>query len=333
VASVKILDHTYALPVIVTERFRVLQHQVHEQQQVVQTGLRWQPRLLGIIPRAPRTLTPEERWQELDRLVRNYDAIIAELRVSQEAYEAFFGQIAAGVQQALARQWEAMQREEEERLADAQHPGTQQDETLQRLVHEDGERLMQGVRLLGQAALLLLKKIALCQEGLARLVSDQDLQRRVLTELTGRLELHRRAYLRRQRIARLVQDAARAGATGDYCFGDDVTQLSQYAWYKENAQGTTHPVGQLQPNNWGVYDLHGNVSEWVQDWYNATEYQRRIAAGPAAVDPAGPAAGSYRVARGGSWRSTARRCRSAFRFYDAPDKRRTSLGFRLLRMV
>jgi hypothetical protein len=100
-----------------------------------------------------------------------------------------------------------IQRLEEERLADAQHPGIQQDEVLQRLVHEDGERLMQGVRLLGQAALLLLKKIALCQEGLTRLVADQDLQRRVLTELTGRLELHRRAYLRRQRIDQVVQEA------------------------------------------------------------------------------------------------------------------------------
>jgi formylglycine-generating enzyme required for sulfatase activity len=127
--------------------------------------------------------------------------------------------------------------------------------------------------------------------------------------------------------------AARAGATGDYCFGDDVTQLSQYAWYKDSAKGTTHPVGQLQPNDRGVYDMHGNVSEWVQDWYNATEYQRRVAAGTAVVEPTGPAAGSYRVARGGSWRSNARRCRSAFRFYDAPDNRLAILGFRLLRMV
>ena len=66
-ASVTILDQTYTLPVIVTERFRVLQNQVHEQQQVIQTGLRPQPRLLGIIPRAPLTLTPEERWRELDQ--------------------------------------------------------------------------------------------------------------------------------------------------------------------------------------------------------------------------------------------------------------------------
>ena len=115
------------------------------------------------------------------------------------------------MQQALARQWEAMQREEEERLADAQHPGTQQDETLQRLVHEDGERLMQGVRLLGQAALLLLKKIAPCQEGLARLVSDQDLQRRGAHRADRTPgTTPRRAYLRRQhRSAR-----ARCGSHG-----------------------------------------------------------------------------------------------------------------------
>jgi hypothetical protein len=199
----------YALPAIATERFRALQEQVQAQQQVIQTGLRPQPRLLGMIHRPPRTLTPEERWQELDLLVHNYDAIIAELDASKEAYAAFFGQLAAGVQQALIRQSAAMQHLEEERLADAQHPEVQQDATLQRLLHEDGERLMHGVRLLGQAALLLLKKIALCQEGLARLVADQALQRRVLSELTGRLELHRRAYLRRQRIDQAVRDAAR----------------------------------------------------------------------------------------------------------------------------
>jgi len=79
--------------------------------------------------------------------------------------------------------------------------------------------------------------------------------------------------------------------------------------------------------------MHGNVWEWVQDWYDAREYQRRVAAGTAVADPAGPAAGSYRVARGGSWRSNARRCRSAFRFYDAPDRRLATLGFRLLRMA
>ena len=63
-ASVTILDQTYALPAIATERFRALQEQVQAQQQAIQTGLRRQPRLLGMIPRPPRTLTPEERWRQ-----------------------------------------------------------------------------------------------------------------------------------------------------------------------------------------------------------------------------------------------------------------------------
>ncbi|MBM3224920.1 MAG: hypothetical protein FJZ47_14105 [Candidatus Tectomicrobia bacterium] len=208
-ARITILDRTYPLPEISTARFRVLQEQVQVQHQLIQTGLLPQPHWLGLIPRAPRQLTPHERWQALDVLVRNYDAILTELRTSKAAYEGFFGELAIGVQQVLLRQSETMQRLEEERLEDARRPETQDDPLLQRLCQEDGERLMQGVRLLSQAALLLLKKIALCQDGLRRLIEDQEVQRRVLATLTGRLELHRRAYVRRQRIDQVVQEAAR----------------------------------------------------------------------------------------------------------------------------
>jgi formylglycine-generating enzyme required for sulfatase activity len=120
--------------------------------------------------------------------------------------------------------------------------------------------------------------------------------------------------------------AARAGTTSRWSFGEDAGQLGRYAWYSENARDQTDPVGQLQPNPWGLYDMHGNVSERVQDWY-----------GPytsgTAVDPAGPSSGSLRVARGGSWYGTARNCRSAYRDRVAPGARVGTLGVRLLRVA
>jgi formylglycine-generating enzyme required for sulfatase activity len=119
--------------------------------------------------------------------------------------------------------------------------------------------------------------------------------------------------------------AARAGSKTAYSFGDDSSQLGKYAWFSDNADNTTHPVGKLQPNAWGLYDMHGNVWEWVQDWYDD-----KYAAGPV-TDPQGPASGSNRVVRGGSWSHGAGDCRSADRSRSAPGDRYVNLGFRLLR--
>jgi len=118
--------------------------------------------------------------------------------------------------------------------------------------------------------------------------------------------------------------AARAGSKTAYSFGDDSSQLSKYAWFGDNAGNTTHLVGKLQPNVWGLYDMHGNVWEWVQDWYG------KYTAEPV-TDPQGPAAGSYRVIRGGGWGYGAGGCRSAYPPRNAPGYRLVSLGFRLLR--
>ncbi|MGQ4807523.1 Hercynine oxygenase [Candidatus Entotheonellaceae bacterium PAL068K] len=120
--------------------------------------------------------------------------------------------------------------------------------------------------------------------------------------------------------------AARAGTTTDYHFGNDRSQLGKYAWYSKTSGYETHPVGQLQPNAWGLHDMHGNVWEWVQDGYDASYYERSPAR-----DPRGPSRGSSRVNRGGGWDNRPASVRSAFRYWDHPARRRANLGVRLLR--
>jgi formylglycine-generating enzyme required for sulfatase activity len=120
--------------------------------------------------------------------------------------------------------------------------------------------------------------------------------------------------------------AARAGTKSAYSFGDDAGQSGQYAWYQDNSCNQTHPVGQKPPNPWGLYDMHGNVCEWVKDWYDKSYYRRSPA-----TDPAGPSSGDFRVLRGGSWHDSARRLRSANRNRGKPDYRFEFLGFRLAR--
>jgi formylglycine-generating enzyme required for sulfatase activity len=117
--------------------------------------------------------------------------------------------------------------------------------------------------------------------------------------------------------------ACQAGSQGRYCFGDDEAKLGDYAWYYQNSGNKTHPVGQKQPNAWGLYDVHGNVWEWCQDWYGA--YSSKSVS-----DPQGPATGSNRVIRGGCWDGPASYCRSAQRGRDDPSFRHYSVGFRLV---
>jgi formylglycine-generating enzyme required for sulfatase activity len=120
--------------------------------------------------------------------------------------------------------------------------------------------------------------------------------------------------------------ACRAGTNTEFSYGDDVNKLDKYAWHYDNSERKTHPVGQKEPNLWGIYDMHGNVYEWCQDWYG--DY-----ASNSVVDPKGPDNEKGRVLRGGSWRSFARIIRSARRHWDRSDRRTSFIGFRVARDI
>jgi len=122
--------------------------------------------------------------------------------------------------------------------------------------------------------------------------------------------------------------ACRAGTTTRWSFGDDGSKVSEYAWYRENAweQGEKFPhvTGLKLPNPWGLYDMHGNVWEWCQDWYGKYSQASQ-------TDPIGPESGSLRVARGGHFTSHARFVRSAARLSHKEKVPSHAIGVRLLR--
>ena len=120
--------------------------------------------------------------------------------------------------------------------------------------------------------------------------------------------------------------ACRAGSNREYCFGNDEGLLKEYAWFIENSQDQTQPVGTKKPNEWGFHDMHGNVWEWCEDWHSYEYYLKTPA-----NDPVGPQSGSLRVFRGGSWSDSATNCRSAYRSMVLPVYRDYLVGFRVAR--
>jgi len=127
--------------------------------------------------------------------------------------------------------------------------------------------------------------------------------------------------------------ACRAGTTTQYDFGSDPRILGRYGHSSENSGDKTHPVGSLNPNRWGFYDLYGNVSEWCNDRYAPDYY-----VSSPGENPRGPTEGNTRVLRGGSWASSAENCRASSRLFDDPGIAdacfaKDTYGFRCVRSV
>ena len=126
--------------------------------------------------------------------------------------------------------------------------------------------------------------------------------------------------------------ACRAGTDSAYSFGNDDKKLDDYAWLDANSSKKTHPVGQKQPNPWGLFDMHGNVAEWCHDIYDKNYYKSSPD-----KNPRGPTTeGKEYVLRGGSWASKAEGLRSTYRLGANPGftdacLARDAIGFRCVR--
>ena len=116
--------------------------------------------------------------------------------------------------------------------------------------------------------------------------------------------------------------ACRAGSQTAYAFGDNPESLKANGWFKANAGRKPHFVGSKSSNSWGLYDMHGNVAEWCNDFYASDYYEHS-----AGTDPQGPAEGVKRVIRGGHWSAPPDRCTSFFRLNDTPGLPDVCLGY------
>ncbi len=128
--------------------------------------------------------------------------------------------------------------------------------------------------------------------------------------------------------------ACRAGSTTRFYYGDDddYSKLGEYAWYDKNAwyvpEKWAHPVGRKKANDWGLYDMHGNVWEWCSDWYDSAYYEHAKNR-----DPQGPDSGSHRVLRGGSCFGVGPLCHSANRRRGRPGQGWYPSGLRVVSVL
>jgi formylglycine-generating enzyme required for sulfatase activity len=116
--------------------------------------------------------------------------------------------------------------------------------------------------------------------------------------------------------------ACRAGTETAYYFGGSPSKLSDHAWFEDNSGGKPQPVGGKLPNPWGLHDMHGNLWQWCNDFYQVDYYQQSPE-----KDPPGPKTGETKVVRGGAWKFSADSCRSGYRYNENPGYADVCFGY------
>lgn len=201
-----IAQFTADLPVL-SQQFQPIQDRIQTRQQIVREGRRPRRELFGLM-RGWEPISVDERYRELQSLIRDYQQVIQTLHTHQQSYQSFFGQLKTYVNSAVSEEGQRILKAEEKRLILQQRFQGKDNPALLAAIQAQQDQLTQSVQMLGQSALLLLRKIELFTECLDRLARDKQLQSEVLDRLVEDLRDYQEVYQLQKEIDQIQKDVA-----------------------------------------------------------------------------------------------------------------------------
>lgn len=206
--EIKVYQRTYSLPILAKE-LEGLQEDIRSRSTALQEGyITVTKRRLIFTETVRQKLTFEQRYDELDKLVKNYDLIIATLNTHQQEYQTFFGELAEEISEIVNQKCQQIVKLEEKRLKLERLAKSEQDNDLLQVAADQKNQLLQTARTFGYATILMLKKLELMSASLEKIANDQQTQRQVLETMVKKLGIHRQVYDLQREINKLQAEAA-----------------------------------------------------------------------------------------------------------------------------